>query len=134
MLLTGQVTSVSPSVSAKAEMLSKLVARQDNKCYYCKDKMSSSLSNISDRSTIEHLVDKWSSPKHAKIEAESNLAAACFKCNNTRGNIRNRIARDYYRTQARKYSMNISISSICSQDLYRMFGAVPQSLFNARNH
>jgi 5-methylcytosine-specific restriction endonuclease McrA len=79
--------------------------------------------------TVEHLIDKWSSPKHVRIETPSNLVAACFQCNNSRGNVRNRIARDYYKLQAAKKSMNLAVASTSSRTLYKLFGPVPQQLF-----
>jgi 5-methylcytosine-specific restriction endonuclease McrA len=79
--------------------------------------------------TVEHLIDKWSSPKHVRIEAPSNLVAACFQCNNSRGNVRNRIARDYYKLQAAKKSMKLAVASTSSRTLYKLFGPVPQNLF-----
>jgi len=80
--------------------------------------------------TVEHLVDKWSSPKHQKIEVASNLVAACFQCNNSRGAARNRIARDYYKSQAAKKQMKLAVASTPSKILYSLFGPVPQHLFN----
>jgi hypothetical protein len=82
------------------------------------------------QATLEHLIDKWSSPKHIKIEEHSNLVAACFHCNTTRGAIRNRIARNYYKTQAAKSNMKLAVASTSSRTLYSLFGAVPQQLFN----
>jgi 5-methylcytosine-specific restriction endonuclease McrA len=79
--------------------------------------------------TVEHLIDKWSSPKHVRIETPSNLVAACFQCNNSRGNVRNRIARDYYKLQAAKKSMKLAVASTSSRTLYKLFGPVPQQLF-----
>lgn len=79
--------------------------------------------------TIEHLIDKWSSPKHIKIETSSNLVAACFKCNNTRGAIRNKIARDYYKMKAKEKGIKLAVASTSSRTLYKMFGPVPQNLF-----
>jgi uncharacterized protein YaaW (UPF0174 family) len=79
--------------------------------------------------TVEHLIDKWSSPKHIRIEDSSNLVAACFQCNNSRGNARNRIARDYYKLQAAKKSMKLAVASTSSKTLYKLFGPVPQNLF-----
>jgi 5-methylcytosine-specific restriction endonuclease McrA len=83
----------------------------------------------SNLATVEHLIDKWSSPKHVRIEAPSNLVAACFQCNNSRGNVRNRIARDYYKLQAAKKSMKLAVASTSSRTLYKLFGPVPQQLF-----
>ena len=80
--------------------------------------------------TVEHLVDKWSSPKHVKIEDASNLVAACFECNTTRGAVRNRIARSYYKMVAAQRSMKLAVSSTSSSNLYKLFGPVPQQLFN----
>jgi 5-methylcytosine-specific restriction endonuclease McrA len=109
-------------------MLSSLISRQGNKCYYCDCEMNRT--NGSDNlATVEHLVDKWSSPKHQKIESPSNIVAACFKCNNSRGAARNRIARDYYKTQAAKKSMKLAVASTSSRQLYSLFGPVPQNLF-----
>jgi 5-methylcytosine-specific restriction endonuclease McrA len=81
------------------------------------------------QATIEHLVDKWSSPKHNRSDDESNLVAACFQCNNSLGAARNRIARDYYKTQAAKKSMKLAVASTSSKALYKLFGPVPQNLF-----
>jgi uncharacterized protein YaaW (UPF0174 family) len=82
------------------------------------------------QATVEHLIDKWSSPKHMKIELSSNLVAACYRCNNSRGAARNRIARDYYKSQAAKRNMKLAVASTSSKTLYRLFGPVPQHLFN----
>lgn len=109
-------------------ILLKLRSSQGNKCYYCSCEMNNV--NISPQlATVEHLVDKWSSPKHRKIEDDSNLVAACFQCNNSRGAARNRIARDYYKKCAVKKSIKLAIASTSSRDLYKLFGQVPQNLF-----
>jgi 5-methylcytosine-specific restriction endonuclease McrA len=108
--------------------LTDLVSRQGNKCYYCSCKMNQTKKSPN-QATVEHLVDKWSSPKHRKIECASNLVAACFQCNNSRGATRNRIARDYYKTQAAKKSMKLAVASTSSRQLYSLFGPVPQTLF-----
>ena len=81
------------------------------------------------QATFEHLVDKWSSPKHIKIDEDSNLVAACFRCNNSRGAIRNRIARDYYKRKATEKGMKLAVVSTSSKELYKLFGPVPQNLF-----
>jgi hypothetical protein len=81
------------------------------------------------QATIEHLLDKWSSPKHEKIQDHSNLVASCHKCNNERGAIRNRIARNYYKNEAAKKSMKLAVNSTSSKTLYKLFGPVPQHLF-----
>jgi uncharacterized protein YaaW (UPF0174 family) len=80
--------------------------------------------------TVEHLVDKWSSPKHNKIEHTSNLVAACFQCNNSRGVKRNRIARSYYKMVVAKRGIKLAVASTSSKVLYSMFGPVPQTLFD----
>lgn len=82
--------------------------------------------------TVEHLVDKWSSPKHMKIEVASNLVAACFQCNNTRGIKRNRIARDYYKRIVAKRGIKLAVASTSSKVLYSKFGLVPQHLFTVK--
>jgi 5-methylcytosine-specific restriction endonuclease McrA len=82
------------------------------------------------QATLEHLIDKWSSPKHRKIECSSNLVAACFHCNNSRGAVRNRIARDYYKRKASEKGIKLAVASTSSRNLYSMFGPVPQQLFN----
>jgi 5-methylcytosine-specific restriction endonuclease McrA len=109
--------------------LSDLVERQGNKCHYCKCEMNSTKKSPQ-QATLEHLVDKWSSPKHRKIEAESNLVAACHHCNNSRGSTRNKIARTYYKIQAAKKNMKLAIASTSSAQLYSLFGPIPQHLFN----
>lgn len=108
--------------------LINLVAQQGNKCYYCKCEMNQTKKSPQ-QATVEHLIDKWSSPKHRKIECSSNVVAACFHCNNSRGAARNRIARDYYKTQAAKKSMKLAVASTSSRILYKLFGPVPQHLF-----
>jgi len=111
--------------------LGKLVHNQTNKCYYCACQMNRRQTS-QQRATIEHLVDKWSSLGHVKIESDSNIVAACYQCNNERGVSRNRIARSYYRKQAIAQGMRISVDSISSKDLFLMFGAIPQHLFNEK--
>lgn len=108
--------------------LSLLIKSQDSKCHYCNCQMNTTKKS-SQRATLEHLVDKWSSPRHIKIESPENLVAACFQCNNTRGSVRNRIARDYYKIQAVKKSMKLAVASTSSKTLYKLFGPVPQNLF-----
>jgi len=110
-----------------------MIERQGNKCYYCNCEMNTT--NKSPRqATVEHLVDKWSSPKHKKIETASNLVAACFECNNSRGAVRNRIARDYYKLMAAQKGIKLAVASTSSKNLYKMFGPIPQHLFSGLNH
>jgi uncharacterized protein YaaW (UPF0174 family) len=109
-------------------MLVGLIANQNNRCYYCACEMNQ-IQRSPQQATVEHLIDKWSSPKHRKIESVSNLVAACFECNNSRGAVRNRIARDYYKLQAVKRSMKLAVASTPSRQLYSLFGPVPQHLF-----
>ncbi len=106
-----------------------LVQKQGNKCYYCNCEMNNGKKSPF-HATVEHLLDKWASPRHKKIEASSNLVAACFACNNSRGCARNRIARDYYKKQAAKKNMKLAVASTPSRTLYSLFGPVPQNLFN----
>ena len=108
--------------------LTSMIVRQNNKCYYCKCKMDN-VKKSPIQATVEHLIDKWSSPGHKKIESASNLVAACFQCNNSRGAARNRIARDYYKSQAAKKSMKLAVASSSSRSLFKLFGPVPQTLF-----
>ena len=110
-------------------ILDSLITGQGNKCHYCNCEMNREKKSPQS-ATVEHLVDKWSSPKHRKIELESNLVAACHHCNNSRGNVRNRIARNYYKLQAAKKSMKLAVASTPSRTLYSLFGPVPQHLFN----
>lgn len=109
--------------------LPTLIHRQNNKCYYCQCEMTR-IEGSRQQATIEHLVDKWSSPKHNKIENPENLVAACFHCNNSRANIRNRIARNYYKQVAGARSVKINVTATPSKILYKMFGPVPQQIFN----
>ena len=109
-------------------ILSGLISKQGNKCYYCACEMNN-VNKSPQLATVEHLIDKWSSPKHIRIEDSSNLVAACFQCNNSRGNVRNRIAREYYKLQAAKKSMKLAVASTSSRTLYKLFGPVPQNLF-----
>jgi hypothetical protein len=106
-----------------------LIQKQGNKCYYCSCEMNQTKKSLQ-QATIEHLLDKWASPRNRKIEAPSNLVAACFQCNNSRGAVRNRIARDYYKSQAAKKQMKLAVASTPSKILYSLFGSVPQQLFN----
>lgn len=109
--------------------LSSLITRQGNKCYYCACEMNQ-VNASPQQATLEHLIDKWSSPKHQKIEKASNLVAACYQCNNSRGAVRNRIARAYYKAQAAKKNIKLAVASTSSRQLYSLFGPVPQTLFN----
>lgn len=109
--------------------LSTLIQQQGNKCYYCNCEMTRDKKSVQ-HATLEHLLDKWASPRNRKIEAASNLVAACFHCNNSRGAARNRIARDYYKSQAAKKQMKLAVASTPSKILYSLFGSVPQQLFN----
>ncbi len=109
--------------------LDVLISRQQGKCYYCKCQMSN-IANSHDQATIEHLIDKWSSPKHMKIEKPENLVSACYKCNNTRGSIRNKIARNYYKQEAKNKNIKIAVSATSSKKLHALFGPVPQHLFD----
>ena len=106
-------------------ILHKLVAAQCGLCHYCKCKMETGHT----QPTVEHLVDKWSSPGHIKIEDRSNLVAACHRCNNSRGNARNMIARSYYKSCAVKKGIKMAVQSTSSKTLFKMFGPVPQELF-----
>jgi hypothetical protein len=81
------------------------------------------------RPSIEHLKDKWASPYHQKIEEDSNKVAACWKCNNTLGNRRNRIARSYYQRIIDDRKIQMKAASTQSNRLYKLFGPVPQELF-----
>ena len=111
--------------------LDSLVKSQNCKCHYCAVKMTFKTEcKFKDTdATVEHLVDKWSSPKHVRSDARTNIVAACFKCNNTRGNARNRIARDYYQSIINKKNLGVKAANISSKDLYKKFGAIPQELF-----
>lgn len=113
-------------------MLQSLITKQCNQCYYCKVEMTikDSTKFKPTDATTEHLIDKWGSPKHQKIESEDNLVAACFQCNNTRGSIRNAIARRYYQEIINKYGMKVKAANISSKKLYKKFGPVPQELLN----
>ena len=108
-------------------ILDSLITGQGNKCHYCNCEMNREKKS-QQSATVEHLVDKWSSPKHRKIEVASNLVAACFQCNNSRGAARNRIARDYYKRKAAEKSMKLAVASTSSRTLYSLFGPVPQHL------
>ena len=109
--------------------LQDLIIRQNNRCHYCNCEMNTT-SKSPQRATVEHLVDKWSSPGHLKIEASCNLVAACHSCNNSRGAARNKIARDYYKAQATKKGMKLLVASTPSAKLYSLFGPIPQHLFS----
>ncbi len=110
-------------------ILSTLILRQNNKCCYCGCEMNA-IKKSPQQATVEHVIDKWSSPGHKKIELSSNLAAACFKCNNSRGAARNRVARDYYKLKAAEKGIKMAVTSTSSKDLFLKFGPVPQHLFN----
>jgi hypothetical protein len=111
--------------------LDNLISHQSNKCHYCNCEMNRENKSLQ-LATVEHLVDKWSSPKHQKIEVASNLVAACFQCNNNLGAKRNRIARNYYKKQAATRGIKLAVASTSSKVLYSMFGLVPQHLFNVK--
>lgn len=113
--------------------LKTLVAEQDGCCYYCKVLLTVGDTRVKKDTdaTVEHLVDKWSSPKRHKNNERSNLVAACFKCNNTLGNLRNRVARTYYQGLIDKAKTPVRAANISSAELHKMFGPVPQNLFKA---
>lgn len=113
-------------------MLQSLITKQCNKCHYCAVQMTikDSTKFKPTDATTEHLIDKWSSLKHQKIESENNLVAACFQCNNTCGSIRNATARRYYQEIINKYGMKMKAANVSSKELYKKFGAVPQELLN----
>ena len=106
--------------------LKELYERQNGKCFYCSCQME--FRKGSNGATVEHLKDKWASPKHQKIEDDSNKVAACFDCNNTRGNARNRIARTFYQQKMSSVGMKGKAASIASAQLFKLFGPVPQLL------
>jgi len=109
--------------------LTQLVERQQCNCHYCGVTMLTDCARAHPhQATLEHLVDKWSSPGHQKIEDDSNKVAACYKCNNERGNVRNVIARRYYQQLIGAKQMKIKAASTSSKVLYKMFGPVPQHL------
>jgi len=108
--------------------LNTLIQRQGNRCHYCQCEMCTT-SKSPNQATVEHLIDKWSSPGHRKIETADNLVAACFQCNNTRGAVRNRIARDYYKRKASQKGMKLAVASTSSRQLFKLFGPIPQNLF-----
>lgn len=110
--------------------LAILITRQQCKCYYCGTAMLTDCARAHpQQATVEHLVDKWSSPQHIKIEDENNLVAACYTCNNVRGNAHNVIARRYYQQLIGAKQMKIKAASTSSKVLYKLFGPVPQNLF-----
>jgi 5-methylcytosine-specific restriction endonuclease McrA len=113
--------------------LKTLVKDQGGCCHYCKVLLTVGDTRVKKDTdaTVEHLVDKWSSPNHIKNNERSNLVAACYKCNNTLGNLRNRIARTYYQGLIDKAKTSIRAANIPSARLYKMFGPVPQNLFKA---
>lgn len=109
--------------------LAQLVDRQQCKCHYCGVTMLTDCTRAHpQQATLEHLVDKWSSPKHIKIEDDSNLVAACYACNNVRGNARNVVARRYYQQLIGAKQMKIKAASTSSKQLFKLFGPVPQEL------
>jgi hypothetical protein len=112
-------------------LLTTLCERQNNKCYYCACEMNR-IHNSDQQATVEHIIDVWSSPKHTKIDEDYNLVAACYRCNNSRGNIRSKIARKYYKLNVGEKGIKLKqpVSSTPSKELYRLFGPVPQNLFN----
>lgn len=114
--------------------LSTLITQQHCKCHYCGVTMLTECVNgHPQQATLEHLIDKWASPKHQKIEDDSNLVAACYTCNNKRGNIRNVIARKYYQQLINSKKLKIKAASTSSSQLFKLFGRVPQELFDKHN-
>jgi 5-methylcytosine-specific restriction endonuclease McrA len=59
------------------KLRSRLLTRQNGCCYFCKLRISVR------QATIDHLVPRAKGGKNR----ESNLAAACFKCNNEKGSL-----------------------------------------------
>jgi hypothetical protein len=113
--------------------LSSLTSLQHNKCFYCNCEMNKQ-NGSPQQATREHLIDKWSSPRHKKINTPCNLVAACYYCNSSRGAVRNTVARSYYKTLAIGSKMKRSIDRTSSEKLYSLFGAVPQELFIKEKH
>lgn len=109
--------------------LAQLTTKQQCKCHYCGvTLLTDCVRAHPQQATLEHLIDKWSSPKHIKIEDDSNLVAACYACNNTRGNARNVAARRYYQKLIGATGLKIKAASTSSKQLYKLFGPVPQEL------
>lgn len=108
--------------------LKAMVESQQGKCHYCgcemiigrRDKHSA---------TVEHVRDKWASPKHIKDHSPENLVAACWECNHTRGAIRNKLARKYYQRIIKERKLDMQAASTESAILFKMFGPVPQEVF-----
>lgn len=113
-------------------ILKRLVEQQNCKCYYCECEMMYHNRlhgpHPENTATVEHLRDKWDTRGH-KDWGEHNLVAACFKCNNERGNHRNRVARRYYQQQMDKKRIKGSAASIKSALLIKTYGPVPRQLF-----
>ena len=108
--------------------LGDLVKAQDGKCHYCGREM---VTGRKDRycATVEHLKDKWASPKHIKDNSPENLVAACWECNHTRGASRNKLARRYYQGIIKQKKLPMHAANTESAILFKMFGPVPQEIF-----
>lgn len=105
-----------------------LLAKHGNFCCYCGCEMNR-VAHHPKSATIEHLKDKWDSPKNQKIHTEENCDVACYECNNKRGAVRNKIARRYYQECANKRGIKMAVASVESAKLYAMFGSVPPQNF-----
>ena len=108
--------------------LEYLLTKHGNACCYCGCEMNR-ISRHPKSATIEHLKDKWESPKNQKINTEENCSVACYGCNNKRGSVRNKIARRYYQECAAKQGIKIAAASVESAKLFAMFGSVPPQKF-----
>lgn len=108
--------------------LAAMVEAQDGKCHYCGREM---IVGKRDRycATVEHLKDKWASPKHIKDNSPENLVAACWECNHTRGAIRNKLARRYYQVIIKEKKLQMHAANTESAILFKMFGPVPLEIF-----
>ena len=108
--------------------LAALVQAQDGKCHYCGCQM---ITTHRDRhcATVEHLKDKWASPRHIKDNSPENLVAACWECNHTRGGQRNKLARKYYQRIIKERKLDMQAASTESAILFKKFGPVPAEIF-----
>lgn len=113
--------------------LNQLIEIHGNNCCYCGCELNR-INHDPASATVEHLRDKWDSPRNRKINEDWNLRVACYKCNNDRGNKRNKIARNYYKMLAAKQPKKYHVAGMSSNALFMIFGTVPKELFNDKSN
>lgn len=65
-----------------ADKRAKLIKRQKNRCYWCREQMSQGGPSDPKSATLDHVTPR----SMGGAGSMDNLVAACRKCNNGRGN------------------------------------------------